>query len=200
MSGSTIFPLRSSSRRHGFAFSRLSSSCRGWARGLDLLKAGRGVDPRQQTLRATIEWSYELLAVEEQRLFARLAVFRGGCTLETVEEICDADLALLQSLVDKSLVRVRDAGRFWMLESITEFAAERLDESSDAEQLRHRHAEYFLALARRRNLTCIAARRSGSAGSSASTTTSEQLSTGSALRAKARSSCGSQLRYRGSGR
>ncbi|MBA2332049.1 MAG: NACHT domain-containing protein [Actinobacteria bacterium] len=114
---------------------------------LDLLRAGRGVDPRQQTLRATIEWSHELLGPDEQRLFARLAVCRGGCTLETAEALCDADLDVLQSLVDKSLVRVRDEGRFWMLESIRDFAAERLEESGDAEQLRRRHAEYFLAFA-----------------------------------------------------
>src|SRR5213593_4463932 len=75
---------------------------------LDLLKAGRGVDPRQQTLRATIEWSHELLDEDEQRLFARLAVFVGGCTLETAEAVCDADLDTVQSLVDKSLVRVRE--------------------------------------------------------------------------------------------
>ncbi|MGI9111529.1 MAG: ATP-binding protein, partial [Gaiellaceae bacterium] len=116
------------------------------AQRLDLLRSGRGVDPRQQTLRATIEWSYELLTVEERRLFARLAVCRGGCTLETAEELCAADLDLLQSLVDKSLVRVRDAGRFWMLETIREYAAERLEESGEAEELRQRHAERFLAL------------------------------------------------------
>jgi predicted ATPase len=79
---------------------------------LDLLKAGRGVDPRQQTLRATIEWSHELLNGGEQPLFARLAVFAGGWTLEAAEEICDADLDTLQSLVDKSLVRVREGDRF----------------------------------------------------------------------------------------
>src|SRR5205814_4352422 len=58
---------------------------------LDLLKAGRGFDPRQQTLRATIEWSYELLTEAEQRLFARLDVFAGGCTLASAEAVCDAD-------------------------------------------------------------------------------------------------------------
>ena len=72
---------------------------------LDLLKAGRGVDPRQQTLRATIEWSYDLLGETERLLFERLSVFRGGCTLEAAEEICDADIDTLQSLIDKSLLR-----------------------------------------------------------------------------------------------
>ena len=71
-------------------------------------QGGRDVDPRQQTLRATIEWSYDLLTTEEQRLFARLAVFAGGCTLEAAEEVCGADLDTLQSLVDKSLVRIRE--------------------------------------------------------------------------------------------
>ena len=113
---------------------------------LDLLKAGRGVDPRQQTLRATIEWSYELLSEEERQLFARLACFRGGCTLEAAEEICEANLDLLQSLVDKSLLRFNE-GRFWMLETIREYAAERLEESGEWDELRRRHAEWFLALA-----------------------------------------------------
>jgi predicted ATPase/class 3 adenylate cyclase len=113
---------------------------------LDLLKGGRGVDPRQQTLRATIEWSHELLNEDEQSLFARLAVFAGGCTLASAEAICDADLDTLGSLVDKSLVRVREGGRFWMLETIREYAAERLEESGEAELLQRRHAQHFLAL------------------------------------------------------
>jgi predicted ATPase len=113
---------------------------------LDLLKAGRGVDHRQQTLRATIEWSHDLLDDEERRLFACLAVFRGGCTLEAAEAVCDAELDTLQSLVDKSLVRVRDEGRFWMLETIREFAAEQLEASGEGEELRRRHAEHFLEL------------------------------------------------------
>jgi predicted ATPase/class 3 adenylate cyclase len=114
---------------------------------LDLLRAGRGADPRQQTLRATIEWSHDLLDEDERRLFARLAVFAGGCTLEAAEEVCDAELDVLESLVDKSLVRVRDGGRFWMLETIREFAAERLESSGEPDELRRRHAEWFLALA-----------------------------------------------------
>jgi len=114
---------------------------------LDLLKAGRGVDPRQQTLRATIEWSYQLLNADEQQLFARLAVFAGGCTLETAEAVCEADLDTLQSLVDKSLVRIRERDRFWMLETIREYASERLEESTATDELRRHHAEHFLALA-----------------------------------------------------
>jgi predicted ATPase len=113
---------------------------------LDLLRGGRGIDARQETLRATIEWSHDLLSDNEQTLFARLAVFRGGWTLEAAEVVVDADLDALQSLVDKSLVRVRDES-FWMLETIRQYAAERLQASGDADELRRRHAEFFVALA-----------------------------------------------------
>ncbi len=77
---------------------------------LDLFKGGRDADPRQQTLRATIEWSYELLSEPERELFARLAVFTGGCTFDAAEEIAGVDVDTLQSLVDKSLVRRTGAG------------------------------------------------------------------------------------------
>jgi predicted ATPase/class 3 adenylate cyclase len=113
---------------------------------LDLLKGGRDADPRQRTLRATIEWSHALLAPADQTLFARLAVFRGGWTLEAAEAVAEADLDGLQSLVDKSLVRHAD-GRFWMLESIREFARQRLDTSGEAAGGRRRHAAFFLARA-----------------------------------------------------
>ena len=86
-------------------------------------EGGRDADARQQTLRSTIEWSYDLLTADEQRLFARLAVFAGGCTVDAAERVIDADLDVLQSLVDKSLVRHTD-GRFWMLETIREFAGQ----------------------------------------------------------------------------
>ena len=105
------------------------------AQRLDLLKGGRDADERHATLRATIAWSYDLLDAEEQKLFARLAVFRGGATLENAEEVCGADLDTLASLLDKSLVRRRtDADgeeRFWMLETIRAFARERLDASGE---------------------------------------------------------------------
>ncbi len=113
---------------------------------LDLLKGGRDADPRQQTLRAAIDWSHELLTPEEQRLFARLAVFAGGCTLDAAEAAADADLDTLQALVDKSLVR-HTRERFWMLETIREFAIERLEDSDDGSDIRDRHASFFLALA-----------------------------------------------------
>jgi predicted ATPase len=112
---------------------------------LDLLRGGRDSESRQQTLRATIAWSYELLTEEERRLFARLSVFAGGCTLEAATEVAEADLDTLQSVGDKSLVRFAD-GRFWMLETIREFALERLEETGGREDLRHRHSAYFLEL------------------------------------------------------
>ena len=116
------------------------------AQRLDLLKGGRDAEARQQTLRTTIEWSYELLAEEERRLFARLSVFAGGSTLEAAAEVAGADLDTLQSLADKSLLR-HTGERFWMLETIREFALERLEDSGDADELRRKHAEFFLELA-----------------------------------------------------
>jgi predicted ATPase len=97
---------------------------------LDLLRGGRDTETRQRTLRATIEWSYELLEPEEQRLLAALSVFRGGCTLEAAEQVAGADIELMQSLVDKSLVRRWESGRFGMLETIREFADEQLEPSA----------------------------------------------------------------------
>jgi predicted ATPase len=117
---------------------------------LDLLKGKRGADPRQQTLRATIEWSYELLVPEEQALFARLAVFSGGCTYEAAEEIAGADPDILQSLLDKSLLRKRNSSlgpRYWMLETIRDYAAEKLEASGEAERLARRHLAFYFALA-----------------------------------------------------
>ncbi len=114
---------------------------------LPLLTGGaRDLPERQRTLRGAIEWSYELLTEDEQRLFARLSVFRGGCTLGAAEEIAGADLDTLQSLVDKSLLRHTEE-RYWLLETIREYASERLDESGEAGEFRRRHAEWFLELA-----------------------------------------------------
>jgi predicted ATPase len=118
---------------------------------LDLLKGGRDADPRQQTLRATVEWSYELLSDDEQRLFRALSVFSAGCTLEAAEDVCDADLDTLQSLVEKSLLRFSE-GRYWMLETIGEYARERLGGSNEAEQVSDAHAAWFAALAARAEL------------------------------------------------
>jgi predicted ATPase len=113
---------------------------------LDLLKGGRDAEARQQTLRATIEWSHGLLDEDEQRLFARLAVFVGGCTLEAAEKVAEADLDSLRALVDKSLLRHTEE-RFWMLETIRAYAVERFEDTGRADELRQHHAEHFLALA-----------------------------------------------------
>jgi len=116
-------------------------------RSLPMLTGGaRDMPERQRTLRATIEWSHDLLTADEQRLFARLSVFRGGATLEAIESIAQADLDTLQSLVDKSLVR-RRGDRFVMLETIREFADERIRESGERADLERRHADFFKVLA-----------------------------------------------------
>jgi predicted ATPase/class 3 adenylate cyclase len=111
-----------------------------------LTASRRDLPERQQTLRATIEWSYELCSAEEQKLFARIAVFSGGFTLHAAEIVSSADLDTLASLLDKSLIR-REGERFSMLETIREFALERLEESDEAERIRRRHAEYVTELA-----------------------------------------------------
>ncbi len=115
---------------------------------LDLLRGGRDAVPRQQTLRATIEWSFDLLSADEQALFQRLAVFAGGATLEAAEAIVDADLDVLQSLVDKSLVQFA-ADRYRMLETVREYAAEVLAAAPDADDIRWRHARWMAAFAER---------------------------------------------------
>jgi predicted ATPase/transcriptional regulator with XRE-family HTH domain len=124
----------------------------------------RDLPPRHQTLRNAIEWSYDLLKEGEQKLFARMAVFAGGFTLAAVEAVCNTrgDLQVdvlegVESLLDKSLVRQdrqaeedADTGwepRFEMLETIREYAKERLEESGEEAQLRQWHIEYYLALA-----------------------------------------------------
>jgi predicted ATPase/class 3 adenylate cyclase len=126
---------------------------------LDLLTAtGRTTHPRQRSLRGAIEWSFDLLDEPEQRLFARLSVFAGGADVEAVEAVANPEGELrmdtlngLVSLVDKSLVRQTETAegdpRFGMLETIKQFARERLDRGMDGPATRRRHAEHFLALA-----------------------------------------------------
>ena len=111
---------------------------------LDLLRGGRDADPRQQTLRATIEWSYDLLSEQEQTLFRALSILPGGCTLEAAEQVSGADLDTLQSLVEKSLIRF-SGGRYWMLETIRDYAAGLL-EPDEADALRGRLRAYFVGL------------------------------------------------------
>jgi predicted ATPase/class 3 adenylate cyclase len=117
-------------------------------RRLPILTGGpRDAPARQRTLRATIAWSYELLTLDEQRLFARLAVFSGGCSIEAAEEICEADLDTIAALIDKNLLR-REGDRYAMLETIAEYALECLEERGELEELRRRHGEYYLTRAR----------------------------------------------------
>jgi predicted ATPase len=127
-------------------------------RSLDFLTGPRDLPARQQTLRATIDWTHELLSPPEQALFRRLAVFVGGATLEAAEAVADPrqDLAVdvleaMSSLVDKSLLRCRDATaedpRFEMLEIVREYALERLAKSGDEAATRRAHAAYSLVLA-----------------------------------------------------
>jgi predicted ATPase len=114
---------------------------------LPLLTRGpHNVARRQRTLRATIDWSYDLLSGEEQALFRRLSVFIGGCTFKAAEEVCEADLDTLQSLVEKSLLRFSNE-RYWMLETIREYSAERLEENGTGEDLFRRHALFFVLVA-----------------------------------------------------
>jgi predicted ATPase len=113
---------------------------------LDLFQGGRDVEQRQRTLRATIEWSYDLLTQDEQRLFRSLAVFAGGCTLDAAEQAAAAKLDILQSLVEKSLVR-NSNDRFWMLETIREFGLEQLDSIRSGAEAREQYADYYVAWA-----------------------------------------------------
>jgi predicted ATPase/DNA-binding XRE family transcriptional regulator len=124
---------------------------------LELLTGGaRDLPDRQRTLRATLDWSYDLLDVGERSLFARLAVFVGGWTPEGAEAICGVGdeaevLQHMSALVDKSLVQqqanMRYEPRFTLLETVREYALERLEEGGELERLRRRHAGYFLELA-----------------------------------------------------
>jgi predicted ATPase/class 3 adenylate cyclase len=116
-------------------------------KALPLLTGGaRDAPERQRTLTATIAWSYDLLSEDEQRLFRRLGVFAGGFELEAAEEVADADLDALESLVEKSLLRRWSSGRLGMLETIREYALERLEESAEAGLLGRQHAEWYVSL------------------------------------------------------
>jgi predicted ATPase len=123
-------------------------------RALPVLTTGRRDAPqRQRTLRATIEWSYDLLDESERQLFRSLAVFAGSFDPAAAEAVAGAELDTLQSLVEKSLVRRWGSGRLGMLETIHEFSLELLEASGEAERLRRRHAEFVLRLVDSANLS-----------------------------------------------
>jgi predicted ATPase/class 3 adenylate cyclase len=112
---------------------------------LPLLTHGaRDAPARQQTLAATIAWSYELLTADSQRLFERLSVFTGTFSLAAAEEVCDATLDLIESLVELSLLKALERGRFLMLDTVREFATSQRSEAADLEE---RHARYFFRVA-----------------------------------------------------
>ena len=126
-------------------------------RSFAVLGAGRrGAVAHHQTLRATIDWSYQLLAEPEQRLLARLAVFAGGCTLEAAETVCGGDsidpdtvFELLARLVARSLVVAEEHGfesRYRLLETIRQYGEERLEEAGDTDRWRARHADYYVGV------------------------------------------------------
>ncbi|MFF5231755.1 BTAD domain-containing putative transcriptional regulator [Dactylosporangium sp. NPDC000521] len=119
-----------------------------------LTRGSRTALPRHQTLRAVVDWSWDLLTEPERAMLRRLAVFPGGATLEAAAAVCDPDGALgdpvelVAALVDKSLL-VEAGGRYGMLETIRAYGLQRLDEHGETARLRHRHATWFLALADR---------------------------------------------------
>jgi len=121
---------------------------------LDILTSGaKDLPERHQTLRATIDWSYSLLTDSEKKLFRRMSVFTGGCTMEAIEATCyegNAIAALdeLESLVDKGLVQpVGYSDRFMMLETIKEYSLERLNAVKEVDEIKFRQADYFLKVA-----------------------------------------------------
>ncbi|MBX3083725.1 MAG: tetratricopeptide repeat protein [Anaerolineae bacterium] len=112
------------------------------------------LEPRHRTLNAAIEWSYQLLTTEEQKLFRRLGVFAGGWTLEAAESLCQGNLNVLEglaSLLDKNLIkhdpRVGNDLRFMLLETIREYALDQLTVSGELATIQHQHTNYFLAMA-----------------------------------------------------
>ena len=118
---------------------------------LALLTGGaRDLPSHQRTLRGAIDWSYELLDEDARRLLARLSVFAGGCTLEAAEAVCDATLDGLEALIGENLLQQREQPwdgqpRFSLLETIREYAAERLEQLGEGQETRRRHAEYLVS-------------------------------------------------------
>ena len=119
-------------------------------RDLDFLTTPlRNVAERHRSLRAVFEHSWELLSEHERDVLMKLSVFRGGCDLEAAESVAEASLWLLAGLMDKSLVRLNNAGRYEMHELLRQFAADKLLESGQSDSERHRHLQFFMELAER---------------------------------------------------
>jgi hypothetical protein len=119
-----------------------------------LSSRSRDAPARQRTLRTTIEWSYELLDPDEQRLFRALSTFSGSFTVEAAEHICSSDVGTLESLVVKNLVRRRwEHARLLLLDTIREYASEQLDASTEGDEVQQRHAAFFLDVARSANIS-----------------------------------------------
>ena len=130
-----------------------------------LISAPKDIPARQQTLRRTIDWSHELLSLPERKLFRRLAVFAGGCTMESAEAVCNTQLDLeidvlegMTWLLDKNMIQRSESQgpqpRFLMLETIREYALERLRDSGEIEATRNAHAAYCLVIAEEGN-SCL---------------------------------------------
>jgi hypothetical protein len=123
---------------------------------LPLLSGGpRDLPARQQTMRATLAWSHDLLDEPEQRDFRRLVIFADGCTLQAAEAVCESTLERLSALAEHSLLQratTASGSRFQMLETVREYAAGHLKDSGELEQTSRRHLEFFLALAEGCNL------------------------------------------------
>ena len=165
---------------------------------LPILTGGaRDAPERQRTLRATIEWSYDLLDENAKQLFGRLAVFAGGFSLEAAELVCEADLDELAALVDMSMVKAFGKARFLMLETVREYARERSAESGEADGIARWHAEYFAALADELD---EARRRPGEAAAASARFEAEQANLRAALAsARAAGDSASQLRILSAG-
>jgi non-specific serine/threonine protein kinase len=119
---------------------------------LDLLAAGRGLQPRQQTLRAVVDWGHELLSANERTLFRRLAAFAGGCTLDAASDVCGFGLDELGQLVDKSFLTADTRGpstRYRMLETLRLYARERLEDAGEGPQMFAKQAAWMTGLADR---------------------------------------------------
>ena len=149
-----------------------------------LVRSVRGAAARHQTLAASIDWSHDLLDDRDRIVFRRLAVFRGGFTLDAARAVCDRDdvLVALRGLVDKSLVTVEErdgVSRFRLLETIRQYARQRLDEAGEQAATRDRHLDYLLAVAEARRARAGPGQgRRGAPCSTPSLTTSAPRSTG----------------------